>query len=122
MLLAGMLVLTITGRSIGRTVAGVHRSLDALADGDLTVPTPVTSADEIGKMAEAELKEVLVVLKADVQGSVDVLRNEIVSRYHFQTGRAKAAMTTDPYIRKAVEVLNGNTYPEILAGTGNAGR
>src|SRR5690625_1412284 len=53
MLIVGLLVLTITGRSIGRTVAGVHRSLDALADGDLTVPTPVTSADEIGKMAQA---------------------------------------------------------------------
>ena len=51
----------------------------------------------------------------------EVLRNEIVSRYHFQTGRAKAAMDTDPYLRKAVDVLNGESYPVILAGTGNVG-
>jgi hypothetical protein len=45
-----------------------------------------------------------------------VLKNEIVSRYHFQTGRAKASLSTDPYILKGLEVLNGGTYSTILAG------
>lgn len=39
---------------------------------------PAMTLDRMfSQMAEAELKEILVVLKADVQGSVDVLRNEI---------------------------------------------
>ena len=37
----------------------------------------VTLDTMFSRMAEAELKEILVVLKADVQGSVDVLKNEI---------------------------------------------
>ncbi|MFG0284126.1 MAG: translation initiation factor IF-2 [Phycisphaerales bacterium JB039] len=37
----------------------------------------VTLDSLFSQMAEAELKEILVVLKADVQGSVDVLRSEI---------------------------------------------
>lgn len=52
----------------------------------------------------------------------EVLLNEIVSRYHFQTGRAIAAMANDPYVRKAVEVLNGPAYQEVLAGTGRTGK
>ncbi|GIW74885.1 MAG: hypothetical protein KatS3mg103_1407 [Phycisphaerales bacterium] len=39
---------------------------------------PAMTLDRMfSQMAEAELKEILVVLKADVQGSVDVLRHEI---------------------------------------------
>ncbi|MFI4917737.1 MAG: translation initiation factor IF-2 [Phycisphaerales bacterium JB060] len=39
---------------------------------------PAMTLDRMfSQMAEAELKEILVVLKADVQGSVDVLKNEI---------------------------------------------
>jgi carboxyl-terminal processing protease len=60
--------------------------------------------------------EDLVRFRVDIE---EVLRNEIVSRYHFQTGRAKAALTTDPYLRKALEVLNGESYGTILAGTGS---
>ncbi len=52
----------------------------------------------------------------------EVLLNEVVSRYHFQTGRARAAMGTDAYIRTAREVLNGQQYQEVLAGTGGVGR
>jgi carboxyl-terminal processing protease len=53
--------------------------------------------------------------RADIE---ELLRSEIVSRYYFQTGRAKAAMGTDPYIAKAVEVLNSEQYSTILAGKG----
>ena len=63
--------------------------------------------------------EDLVRFRTDIE---EVLRSELVSRYHFQTGRARASMETDPYVRKAVEVLNGDSYPVILAGTGTVGR
>ena len=75
--------------------------------------------DALRKEVTPDRSEDLVRFRADIE---EVLRSELVSRYHYQTGRAKTAMDTDPYIRKAVEVLNGNTYPEILAGTGKAGR
>jgi len=42
------------------------------------------------------------------------LRNEIVGRYYYQTGRAKAALVTDPAVKSAVDVLNGTKYNEVL--------
>jgi carboxyl-terminal processing protease len=45
-----------------------------------------------------------------------VLKNEIVSRYYFQTGRYVVAVTDDPYLRKALEVLNSGTHAGILSG------
>jgi hypothetical protein len=47
----------------------------------------------------------------------EVLKNEIVARYYFQTGRYVVAMSDDPYVKKALEVLNGGTLPGILNGT-----
>ncbi|WP_413451412.1 methyl-accepting chemotaxis protein [Georgenia phoenicis] len=52
-LAAGTTLLRLTGRSIRSTIRGVHHSLEALAQGDLTVTAPVTSRDEIGQMAQA---------------------------------------------------------------------
>ncbi|HRD51603.1 MAG TPA: S41 family peptidase [Flavobacteriales bacterium] len=49
----------------------------------------------------------------------EVLRNEIVARYHFQTGRAKAAMSTDPYVKKAIDLFASGGVAPILAGTKN---
>jgi methyl-accepting chemotaxis protein len=40
-------------RSIRRALVSVQTSLEALADGDLTVPAPVRSRDEVGAMAGA---------------------------------------------------------------------
>ncbi len=61
----------------------------------------------------------LLRFRADIE---EVLRNEIVSRYHFQTGRAKAAMSTDPYILKSLEVLQDDSYNAVLAGEVKAGK
>ena len=47
------------------------------------------------------------------------LRNEIVARYHFQTGRAKAAMRTDAYVKKAIDLFASGGVAPILAGTKN---
>lgn len=48
----------------------------------------------------------------------EALLNELVSRYHYQTGRAEAALATDPCVAKALEVLNGPLHASILAGNG----
>jgi translation initiation factor IF-2 len=48
------------------------------AEREAQLAQPKMTLDRMfGQLAEAELKEILVVLKADVQGSVDVLKNEI---------------------------------------------
>jgi carboxyl-terminal processing protease len=48
----------------------------------------------------------------------DVLRDEIVGRYHFQTGRARAALANDPYLKEALAVINDPAiYSGILKGT-----
>ncbi|MBL4652257.1 MAG: S41 family peptidase [Flavobacteriales bacterium] len=47
-----------------------------------------------------------------------ILRNEIVSRYYYQTGRIEAKLADDNEMKKAVEVLaNMQLYDSILAGT-----
>jgi carboxyl-terminal processing protease len=59
--------------------------------------------------------EELSLFRKDIE---EVLKDEIVGRYYFQTGRAQAALSTDPYLLKAIEVLNDTpTYAGILNGT-----
>jgi carboxyl-terminal processing protease len=55
--------------------------------------------------------EELTRFRTDIE---EVLRNEIVGRYYYQTGRAKAALVTDPAVKSAVDVLNGAKYNEVL--------
>ncbi|MBK7384210.1 MAG: S41 family peptidase [Flavobacteriales bacterium] len=58
--------------------------------------------------------EELVRFRTDIE---EALKNEIVARYHFQTGRAQAAMGSDPYVKKAIELFATKGYAPILAGT-----
>ncbi len=47
-----------------------------------------------------------------------LLKDEIVARYYYQTGRIVASLNDDPEIAKAIEVLNGNEmYLAILDGS-----
>ena len=55
----------------------------------------------------------IVLFRSDIE---DVLLNELVGRYHYQTGRAKASMHRDPYVLKAVEILANDGHTAILAG------
>jgi len=55
--------------------------------------------------------EELVRFRSDIE---EVLKGEIVARYHYQTGRAKASLATDPYIKESIAVLNGPRYTEVL--------
>ncbi|MCB0481525.1 MAG: S41 family peptidase [Flavobacteriales bacterium] len=46
----------------------------------------------------------------------EILENEIVSRYYFQTGRIENSLSKDPRVKKAIEVLSDrNQYDKILA-------
>lgn len=47
-----------------------------------------------------------------------ILKDEIVARYYYQTGRIVASLSDDPEILKAIETLQGtSTYLAILDGT-----
>jgi len=46
-----------------------------------------------------------------------VLLSEIVGRYYYTTGQAKAMLAMDPLVKRAIEVLNGTEYDGILNGT-----
>lgn len=46
----------------------------------------------------------------------EVLRGEIVSRYGLQTARYRAALAGDPYLKRALEVLNSGGTADILSG------
>lgn len=48
----------------------------------------------------------------------DLLEEEIVGRYYYQSGKVKAAIDDDPQVREAVNVLNNtDEYHAILEGT-----
>ena len=47
----------------------------------------------------------------------EILESEIVSRYHYSTGRLENAIDQDEYVAIALEVLNdSNRYNKILSG------
>ena len=72
--------------------------------------------DQLREELRPKRDEELVMFLDDI---AEILRNELVARYHFQTGRAIAALDTDPYVKEALDVLGNGTYGEVLAGTGN---
>ncbi|MFN6117134.1 MAG: S41 family peptidase [Flavobacteriales bacterium] len=76
-----------------------------------------TQLEALRKELTPDRTEELRMFRRDIE---EVLRNELVSRYYYQTGRAKASMGTDPVIRRAIELLNSNEYSTVLAGS--AGR
>lgn len=69
--------------------------------------------EALRKELAPDRSEELLRFRSDIE---EVLKNEIVSRYEFQTGRAKASLATDPYILKGTELLTSGRYTSILAG------
>jgi carboxyl-terminal processing protease len=60
-------------------------------------------------------KEDLVKFRDEI---MQLIREEIVSRYYFQNGRVEATFAGDPEIKKALEVLGDRSvYNSILNGT-----
>ena len=64
----------------------------------------------INQRKESDLDE----FKSEI---LELLNNEIVSRYYFQTGRIENTLASDPYILKSKEVFAGSLYKNILEGT-----
>ncbi len=63
----------------------------------------------INQRKESDLDE----FKSEI---MELLNNEIVSRYYFQTGRIENTLASDPYILKSEEVFAGSLYKNILEG------
>ena len=60
------------------------------------------------------LKEDMVRYKDEI---IELLENEIVSRYYYQNGRVEASLKKDPFMKEAKEVLKDQArYKSILAG------
>jgi len=78
-----------------------------------------TQIEALRKELSPDRSEELTRFRTDIE---EVLKNELVSRYYYQTGRAKAAMGTDPYVRRAIELLNGDQYTGILSGAVTPGK
>ncbi|MCZ7632577.1 MAG: translation initiation factor IF-2 [Phycisphaerales bacterium] len=73
-------------------------------DREQQLAQPKVTLDSLfGQMAESEVKEILIVLKADVQGSVDVLRNEI-----------EKVSTAEVKIRVLHAAVGGITESDVL--------
>ncbi len=60
-------------------------------------------------------KEDLIKFKDEIK---ELLKEEIVSRYYYQKGREEASISSDPEVKKAIEVFkDSKTYKGILGGT-----
>ena len=75
--------------------------------------------EALKKQLEPDHTQEVILFRDDIE---EVLLNELVARYYFQTGRYKAATHSDPYIKKAIEVLGTERYGAILAGSETPGK
>lgn len=75
--------------------------------------------DALKKQLEPDHTHEIVLFRDDIE---EVLLNELVARYYFQTGRYKAATHSDPFIKKAIEALDTERYHAVLAGTDIPGK
>lgn len=68
--------------------------------------------EELRKLLAHDKNKDLEMFKDEIS---ELLREEIVSRYYYQTGRAQSSLIGDPVVDKAVEILNDEEqYASIL--------
>jgi carboxyl-terminal processing protease len=71
--------------------------------------------DNLGKRITSDKSIDLELYKEEIKA---LLREEIISRYYYQRGRTEASISGDPYIEKAINMLNNRLiYESILDGT-----
>ena len=82
-----------------------------------------TEREKLYSSNKDQLESLKIQLKPDLSNDlerhkeeiIDVLENEIVSRFYYQKGRVEASLKNDPYILKAKKVLgNIEEYHKIL--------
>jgi carboxyl-terminal processing protease len=62
-----------------------------------------------------DLEKDLSIFKDEI---VELIEQEIISRYYFQKGRIKSQLKTDKDLKKAIEILNNNTaFSSVLDGS-----
>jgi carboxyl-terminal processing protease len=85
----------------------------------------VAKEEKYYRSSEVEFNALLASLKPNLiedmarykDEIIELLENEIVSRYYYQNGRVEASLKSDPYMKEAKEVLqNQSRYKNILAG------
>lgn len=78
--------------------------------------------------AEREFESLLVKLQPSLKNDmvrykdeiIELLENEIISRYYYQNGRVEASLKKDLYMKEAIRVLKDlAVYTEILSGQSN---
>jgi carboxyl-terminal processing protease len=78
-------------------------------------PAIQSEYDALKKQMENDKKSDLTKFKAQI---VDLIKQEIVSRYYYQKGKIIASLETDKDISEAVKTLTDQTlYKSVLAGT-----
>jgi methyl-accepting chemotaxis protein len=88
-LVSGVLATAVT-RRVTRAVRSVQASLDAMADGDLTVVSPVESGDETGRMA-ASLTRAQTSLRATLAGVVETAAGVAASAEQLTASNGRVA-------------------------------
>ncbi len=110
---------------VKRSVVGVRRALDGLAAGDFTVPSGVTGADEVGRMArslglaQATLRETLSAVSAtarQVAGSAEELSASVSQ----VAGTAEASTTQSTTAAAAAEQVSRHVQT-VAAGAEQMG-
>jgi carboxyl-terminal processing protease len=73
-----------------------------------------TEIDSIQQKLSRKKKAELIKYKDQIK---KILSSEIVSRYYFQSGRIENKLGSDPYIKRAIEILSNKTeYNGVLLG------
>jgi carboxyl-terminal processing protease len=85
----------------------------------------VVKEEKYYESSETELNALFAKLKPSLNEDMarykdeimELLENEIVSRYYYQNGRVEASLKNDPYMKEAKEVLKDQVrYKSILSG------
>jgi methyl-accepting chemotaxis protein len=123
--LIALVIAVLVTRQITRTVREVGRSLDALADGDLTAVPQVRSTDELGRMARAlttaqeSLRGTLSSV-ADVSTSIATAADRMAGTSHAVLGRSRETSAQAGVVAAAAEQVSRNVQT-VAAGAEQMG-
>ncbi|WP_258727253.1 methyl-accepting chemotaxis protein [Cellulomonas sp. NS3] len=121
---AGSLAVAVARRT-SRAIQAVHRSLDAMAEGDLTVTADVPGRDETGRMA-ASLSTAQASLRETLGGVVETARTVAAAAQDLASSNAQVAVSSQEtsaqagVVAAAAEEVNRNVHG-VAAGAEQMG-